>query len=135
MNDLDAMAAKKFPLPNTDHTYTIVKFYNDMSESVRVGQWIEVIGIRGNNMPKNEQSAFDSTLDLFSGVPVLHAIAYNPLQPINNITAVDPQLRVPLIDYIASYTQDKLTAEFILLHLVSRVYSAYLKLDPIRHMN
>ncbi|KAI7895518.1 putative alanine racemase-domain-containing protein [Mucor mucedo] len=122
LKETNTMTAKKFPLPNIDHTYSIVKFYNDMAETVRVGQLIEIIGIRGQNLPKNEQTGFESALDSFADVPVLHAIAYNPVQPTTeSILPFNPEIRASLIDYIASATKDTLAAEFILLQLLSRV--------------
>lgn len=122
LKETNPMASKKFPLPNVDHTFAIVKFYNEMAETVRVGQWIEIIGIRGQNLPSNEQTGFDSTLDLFANVPVVHAIAFNSIQP-ESVLPINPNVRDSLIDYIASVTKDRLTAEFILLQLLSRVYS------------
>ncbi|KAI8091541.1 mini-chromosome maintenance replisome factor-domain-containing protein [Thamnidium elegans] len=124
------ISAKKFPLPNRDHTCSIVKFYNDMAESVKVGQLIEVIGIRGQDMTQqqNDETELDSALDLFSDIPVLHAIAFNNLNAINsypslgNVTHQTPQIRAQLIDYISSVLcNDTLVAEFVLLQLLSRV--------------
>lgn len=125
---------KKFPLPDQDHTAAIVKFYNDMAESVKVGQLIEVIGIRGHDLqkqPPQEESGFDSALDLFSDVPVIHAIGYNTLDAINSSPIFEHEdisshqthdIRNQLIEYIASVLGgDRLTAEFILLQLLSRV--------------
>jgi hypothetical protein len=68
-------------------------------------------------------------LDALSGVPVLHAIAYQnveadqrlDLQIQNDKSTED--VRKELIEYISSSLKgDVLTAEFILLQLVSRVY-------------
>lgn len=122
IKETNTIAAKKFPLPNVDHTYSIVKFYNDMAETVKVGQLVEIIGIRGQDLTKNDQTGFDSALDLFSDIPVLHAIAYNSVEPIYSISTVDGDIRAQLVDYIASVvSKDTLTAEFILLQLLSRV--------------
>lgn len=124
------IAAKKFPLPNKSHTSTIIKFYNDMAESIKVGQLIEVIGILGQDMSQqqNDQTELDSALDLFSDIPVLHAIAFNNLNAINslpfrgNVTHEAKHIRAQLIDYISSALgNDTLAAEFVLLQLLSRV--------------
>lgn len=125
---------KKFPLPNAAHTSSIIKFYNDMGESLKVGQLIEVIGIRGQDVSEqNDESGFDSVLDSFSGVPVVHAIAYKSLDAINSnplfhedghddVTHQAHDIRGQLIEYISSVLGgDTLTAEFILLQLLSRV--------------
>lgn len=125
---------KKFPLPDQAHTAAIIKFYNDMAESVKVGQLIEVIGIRGQDLQKqheqNEQTGFDSVLDLFAEMPVIHAIAYNTLDAINSnpisehedVSHQTHEIRSQLIDYISSvFGGDTLTAEFVLLQLLSRV--------------
>lgn len=123
---------KKFPLPNEAHTSSIIKFYNDMAETLKVGQLIEVIGIRGQDLTEqnqNDESGFDSVLDLFSNIPVVHAIAFKNLGAINsnpplneNITHQAHDIRVQLINYISSALGgDALAAEFILLQLLSRV--------------
>ena len=122
---------KKFPLPNVEHTSAIVKFYNDAAETFKVGQLIELIGIRGQDLVEQEgdENGFGSALDLFSGVPVVHAIAYKSLDAINShphlktdVTKDAHDIRNQLIDYIATAVAgDKLTAEFILLQLLSRV--------------
>jgi hypothetical protein len=136
LKEPNELAQKKFPLPNdTQHTPAIVKFYNDMSEQLRVGQLIEIIGIRGQDLGANsaadEVEGFDSVLDLFTDIPVLHAIAFNSLNAINShplSTEAEESLhqahdiRVQLIDYLSSVLGgDQLTAEFILLQLLSRV--------------
>lgn len=123
------ISAKKFPLPDRDHTCSIVKFYNDMAESVKVGQLIEVIGIRGHDMTQqqNDETELDSALDLFSDIPVLHAIAFNNLNAINSYPSLvtthqHHHIRAQLIDYISSALgNDTLAAEFVLLQLLSRV--------------
>lgn len=103
-----------------------------MAESVKVGQLIEIIGIRGQNMTplSNEQqeTELDSALDLFSDIPVLHAIAFNNLNAVhsNPLSGEEQNLsldvRTQLIDYIASALgNDRLAAEFVLLQLLSRV--------------
>lgn len=122
------ISAKKFPLPDRGHTCSIVKFYNDLAESVKVGQLIEVIGIRGRDMTQqqNDETELDSALDLFSDIPVLHAIAFNNLNAINSypslVTHQPHQIRAPLIDYLSSVLgNDTLAAEFVLLQLLSRV--------------
>lgn len=135
INQPNENALKKYPLPQHQHASAIVKFYNDLGESLRVGQLVEVIGIRGNDVPKNsgdEEEAmlgYGSVLDALAGVPVLHAIAYQnveadqrlDLQIQNDKSAED--VRKELIEYISSSLNgDVLTAEFILLQLVSRVY-------------
>jgi DNA replicative helicase MCM subunit Mcm2 (Cdc46/Mcm family) len=123
---------KKFPLPDQDHTAAIIKFYNDMAESIKVGQLVEVIGIRGQDIQKqqDEHSGFDSVLDLFSDVPVIHAIAYSTLDAINSspmsehedISNLTHDIRSQLIDYLScALGGDKLAAEFVLLQLLSRV--------------
>lgn len=107
-----------------------------MGETLKVGQLIEVIGIRGNDVSEHNQSdenGFDSVLDSFSGVPVVHAIAYKSLDAINSnplfhedghddITHQAQDIRGQLVEYISSVLGgDILTAEFVLLQLLSRV--------------
>lgn len=136
LKEANETATKKFPLPNVDHTSAVVKFYNDMGETLKVGQLIEVIGIRGNDVSEHNQSdesGFDSVLDSFSGVPVVHAIAYKSLDAINSnplfhedghddITHQAQDIRGQLVEYISSVLGgDILTAEFVLLQLLSRV--------------
>lgn len=132
--ELSEIATKKFPLPNdTQHTPAIIKFYNDMADQLAVGQLIEVIGIRGQDLKNDDthtEEGFDSVLNLFTNIPVLHAIGFNSLNAINShplTSDVDLlhqalDIRVQLIGYLSSVLGgDKLTAEFILLQLLSRV--------------
>lgn len=126
----------KFPLPGQDHASAIVKFYNDMAENIKVGQLIEIIGIKGHDLQQptqqqaDESHGFDSVLDLFSNVPVIHAIAFNNLEAINscplpnheNVSHQAHDIRNQLISYISSAVGgDALVAEYILLQLLSRV--------------
>lgn len=123
----------KFPLPGQDHASAIVKFYNDMAENIKVGQLIEIIGIKGQDLQQPQQQenhGFESVLDLFSNVPVIHAIAFNNLEAINScplsiheeVSHQAHNIRNQLIDYISSTVGgDTLAAEFILLQLLSRV--------------
>ncbi|KAI9484234.1 MAG: mini-chromosome maintenance replisome factor-domain-containing protein [Benjaminiella poitrasii] len=127
---------KKYPLPGQAHISAVVKFYNDMAESIKVGQLIEVIGIRGQDL-QNQQideevnNGFESVLNMFSGVPIIHAIAYNSLEDVQNSPLAEhddvmhqaDDIRTQLIEYIASSALggDKLAAEFVLLQLLSRV--------------
>lgn len=128
----------KFPLPGQDHASAIVKFYNDMAENIKVGQLIEIIGIKGQDLqqPTQEQQqadehhGFDSVLDMFSNVPVIHAIAFNNLEAINScplsghedVSHQALDIRNQLISYISSTVGgDALVAEYILLQLLSRV--------------
>ena len=129
----------KFPLPGQDHASSIVKFYNDMAENIKVGQLIEIIGIKGQDLqqPTQEQQqadehhGFDSVLDMFSNLPVIHAIAFNNLEAINScpplsghedISHQAHDIRNQLISYISSTVGgDALVAEYILLQLLSRV--------------
>ncbi|KAL9554378.1 hypothetical protein MBANPS3_002854 [Mucor bainieri] len=127
----------KFPLPGQDHASAIVKFYNEMADNIKVGQLIEIIGIKGQDLqqPTQQQQAvehqgFDSILDMFSNVPVIHAIAFNNLEAINscplsnheNVSHQAHDIRNQLISYISSTVGgDILVAEYILLQLLSRV--------------
>ncbi|OAD06511.1 hypothetical protein MUCCIDRAFT_78442 [Mucor lusitanicus CBS 277.49] len=125
----------KFPLPGQDHASAIVKFYNEMAEDIKVGQLIEIIGIKGQDLqqptqPADEHQGFDSVLDMFSNVPVIHAIAFNNLEAINscplpnheNVSHQAHDIRNQLISYISSTVGgDTLVAEYILLQLLSRV--------------
>ncbi|KAK4521413.1 H(+)-transporting V0 sector ATPase subunit a [Mucor velutinosus] len=126
----------KFPLPGQDHASAIIKFYNDMAENIKVGQLIEIIGIKGQDLQQptqqqtDEHHGFDSVLDMFSSVPVIHAIAFNNLEainscPLSNHEDVSHQahdIRNQLISYISSAVGgDDLVAEYILLQLLSRV--------------
>ncbi|CEG77805.1 hypothetical protein RMATCC62417_12499 [Rhizopus microsporus] len=121
----------KYPLPGKQHTSAIVKFYNDMSETLRIGQLVEIIGIRGQNIPEIEtdESSFGlaSVLSGFPNTAVIHAIAYNSLDQATPLHEDLPDgsietIRTELIDYIASVLGgDKLAAEFVLLQLLSRV--------------
>lgn len=123
----------KFPLPGQDHASAIVKFYNDMAENIKVGQLIEIIGVKGQDLQQSQQQenhGFESVLDLFSNVPVIHAIAFNNLEAINSCPLSNHEevihqahdIRNQLINYISSAVGgDALAAEFILLQLLSRV--------------
>ncbi|GAN10887.1 mini-chromosome maintenance complex-binding protein [Mucor ambiguus] len=123
----------KFPLPGQDHASAIVKFYNEMAENIKVGQLIEIVGIKGQDLQQqqaDEHQGFDSVLDMFSNVPVIHAIAFNNLEainscPLSNHEHVSQQardIRNQLISYISSTVGgDTLVAEYILLQLLSRV--------------
>ncbi|KAI8364109.1 putative alanine racemase-domain-containing protein [Blakeslea trispora] len=123
-------AMKKYPLPGATHQSAVVKFYNDQAETIRVGQLIEVIGIRGSDVQSQQnEMEFDSVLDNFAGSPVVHAIAFNNLDGVNSSPLKGSmelskihQVRAQLIDYLASVLGgDKLVAEFILFQLISRV--------------
>ncbi|KAI8639782.1 mini-chromosome maintenance replisome factor-domain-containing protein [Parasitella parasitica] len=123
----------KFPLPGQDHTSAIVKFYNNMAENIKVGQLIEIIGIRGHdlqNVQQQDQHGFDPVLDSFLNVPVIHAIAFNNLEAVNSCPLVNYEevryqahdVRSQLIGYISSAVGgDTLVAEYILLQLLSRI--------------
>lgn len=130
LNDQNQTVLKKYPLPNESHTASVVKFYNDMAENIKVGQLIEIIGIRGQDLTESEDNGFDSVLDLFTNIPVVHAIAYknldtinsSPFNPENSTIHQAHDIRSPLIHYISSVLGgDQLTSEFILLQLLSRV--------------
>ncbi|KAI7902457.1 putative alanine racemase-domain-containing protein [Cokeromyces recurvatus] len=136
IKESNTISTKKYPLPEQAHVSAIVKFYNDMGESIKVGQLIEVIGIRGQDLQRqqDEEEAnheFESVLNLFSDMPVIHAIAYNnleeaqssPLAKYDDIMDQANDIRTQLIDYIAIHALggDKLAAEFVLLQLLSRI--------------
>ncbi|KAI8069857.1 putative alanine racemase-domain-containing protein [Gilbertella persicaria] len=119
---------KKYPLPGQDHVSAVVKFYNDSAETIKVGQLVEIIGIRAYDFQPQE-SDFDSPLDSFSNVPVIHAIGFQRLDAIDSSPFAESSaleqahdIRAQLINYIASVLGgDRLTAEFILLQLLSRI--------------
>ncbi|KAG0870480.1 hypothetical protein G6F16_006577 [Rhizopus arrhizus] len=103
-----------------------------MDESIRVGQLVEVIGIRGQDLQQeeaNNEYELESPLHSFSNTPVLHAIAFKNLNHSTPLKAYEvasdysvEQIRYDLIEYIASVLGgDKLAAEFVLLQLLSRV--------------
>lgn len=131
IHDNKSSIKDKYPLPGKQHTSAIVKFYNDMSETLRIGQLVEIIGIRGQNIPEIEtdESSFGlaSVLSGFPNTAVIHAIAYNSLDQTTPLHEDLPDgsietIRTELIDYIASVLGgDKLAAEFVLLQLLSRV--------------
>ncbi|KAI8975269.1 putative alanine racemase-domain-containing protein [Mycotypha africana] len=143
-NSSNPVIAKKFPLPNLQHTSSIVKFYNEQGESLKVGQLVEIIGIRGQDIVKHreqqeqtaeemETNAFESILDQFERVPIIHAIAYQNLdghisyplvqsEQYHDIHHQAAEIRDPLVQYISNAVGgDLLAAEFILLQLVSRI--------------
>ncbi|KAI8097427.1 putative alanine racemase-domain-containing protein [Halteromyces radiatus] len=127
---------QKFPLPGTHHTAAIIKFYHD-SESLRVGQLVDVIGILGSsdsNMvdTMDPEAQFDTHLTQYKDVPVIHAITYSTIDgksgapftksQLDDMALQSRDIRGPLIDYIASYFGgDMLVAEFVLLQLLSKV--------------
>lgn len=115
---------KKYPLAS-DHTSAIVKFYNGMDESVRVGQLVEVIGIRGQDFEQESTEDFglESPLKGMDHTPVLHAIAFKDL---NQHTPLEQpgsaNVRSQVIGYLASVLgEDLIAAEFVLLQLLARV--------------
>lgn len=105
-----------------------------MGDSVKVGQLVEIIGLRGQDVQKLPESEheFETALNMFTGMPVLHAIAYHPLEAVNssphadqsnNVFANASHTREQLVNYLASALGgDHLAAEFVLLQLVSRVF-------------
>ncbi|KAI9310838.1 putative alanine racemase-domain-containing protein [Dichotomocladium elegans] len=125
----------KFPLPHKDHVSAAVKFYSS-TDSIRVGQLIEVIGVLTNPSSSNivhdneEEDGFRSALGSLD-VPVVHAITHRSLegQASNAFSSGDVipdmphhDIRAKLIEYLsAGLGGDKLAAEFVLLMLVSRV--------------
>ncbi|KAI8332209.1 putative alanine racemase-domain-containing protein [Chlamydoabsidia padenii] len=132
---------QKFPLPGTDHIAAIVKFYDD-TDSLRVGQLVDIIGVLGTRTNENldvtvdEQELFDSHLtQQYKDTTVVHAITYSIVQgnmetPFYTNTQLDDTLvqsqdiRGHLIDYIATcFGDDKLVAEYVLLQLLSKVSS------------
>ncbi|CEP15687.1 hypothetical protein [Parasitella parasitica] len=133
IKEANQTTVNKYPLPGQDHTSAVVKFYSNMAENIRVGQLIEIIGIKGHDLQSvshQDQHGFDSVLDSFSNVPVIHAIAFNNLEAINSCPLVNYEevryqahdVRNQLIDYISSTLGgDTLVAEYILLQLLSRV--------------
>ncbi|KAI8987216.1 putative alanine racemase-domain-containing protein [Pilobolus umbonatus] len=128
IRDMNEAVLKKYPLAGQSHTGAIVKFYNDMGDSTKVGQLIEIIGIKGRDVQKNtdDDHEFSSVLNAFSDVPVLHAIAYNTLdRPISVLEDIHHQIydiRQQVVSYIASVLgDDQLSAEYVLLQLLSRV--------------
>lgn len=123
---------KKFPLPETEHSAAIVKFYQS-AEALRVGQLVDVIGVMGAVQPEDtEVDQFNPGMSSLSGVPVIHAITYQSLEgsagvpfgseDLDNMLHQARDIRAKLIDYIAAvFGGDKLVAEFVLLQLISRV--------------
>ncbi|OBZ91282.1 Mini-chromosome maintenance complex-binding protein, partial [Choanephora cucurbitarum] len=132
IEERNEMMIKKYPLSGARHQSAIVKFYNDQAETIKVGQLIEIVGIRGSSVQTQSQHnemEFDSILDAFTGLPVVHAIAFNSLDGINSSPVASSvefnqthEIRAQLIDHLASVLGgDKLVAEFILFQLISRV--------------
>lgn len=133
-----AAAKEKFPLSDVPHASAIVKFYEAV-ESVRVGQLIEVIGVLTHVQQQQQQSNdtgidFDTPLATLSGTPVIHAITHRSLdgaeagafmlrkEKQHDLLHQARDIRPKLVEHIAAiFGGDLLVAEFVLLHLLSRV--------------
>lgn len=141
----------KMPLPQEKHaTAAMVKTYG-VDPQFHLNDVVEVVGVLEKSHPdsQGQDTGIDSTSGLefslppdgaeqmlYSTIPEIHAMFYRKLSrtdmnpAVRNVnvarqavTDLDMQkLRRTLIDYIASYLfGDRLAAEFLLLHLFSKM--------------
>ncbi|OZJ02304.1 hypothetical protein BZG36_05195 [Bifiguratus adelaidae] len=127
----------KFPLPGRRHLAAVVKIYG-REDNIKVTDMIEFVGILGKDMPSGgpAEDEFGAPSVKLDGVRVLHAITWRKLSgsaayreslgAANDATVLQraPSIRAQIIHYIAQVLGgDELAAEWVLLHMLSRVHT------------
>ena len=129
-------ASLNLPLPSNTGRAAIVKLYDLKDGDLKLQDLVEFVGVvsldpvlAGGEGEKEEMMTVSPSLPPPSLVPRLHVLHFtllqhnNPLLPPRALPAVEPVCRVELQTLLSTaLLGDRLAAEYLLLHLISRVY-------------
>eukprot|EP01027_Heterolobosea_sp_BB2_P017134 GEZU01024305.1.p1 GENE.GEZU01024305.1~~GEZU01024305.1.p1 ORF type:complete len:633 (-),score=102.39 GEZU01024305.1:748-2646(-) len=140
-----------YPIPGSelvDNTPCLVKVYSEVDGVLRLCDVIELVGIYNPSasVPSNQLTQNPDLGDIFQNnsndspfgsrmIPQVHCVFYKKLENYHPLLLASPTLSIPqnecvnirnaLITFMANYALggDMLSAEYLLLHIVSRVYA------------
>jgi len=131
-----APANLNLPLPSSSGRACIVKLYDVKDGDLKLQDLVEFVGVisldpalAGGEEGEEEMMTVSPCLPPPSLVPRLHVLTFTPLQhnnpllPQTSLPSVQAVARVELQTLLSSaLLGDRLAAEYLLLHLISRVY-------------
>ena len=122
------------PLPSSKGRACIVKLYDVKDGDLKLQDLVEFVGVLSLDPSlasgdTDEEMSLSPALPPPSLVPRLHVLTFsllqhsNPLLPLTSLPPVEAVARVELQTFLTSVLLgDRLAAEYLLLHLISRVY-------------
>jgi len=135
-NNVDIKNKLNLPLPSANGKACIVKLYNLRDGDIKLHDLVEFIGvisldpaIAANDNDDDEMMSSTPSLPPPSLVPRLHVLSFkqlkhnNPLVPQLTMSPIQEVARVELHTLLTTcLLGDRLAADYLLLHLISRVY-------------
>merc|ERR1719342_1971965 len=135
-NNVDIKNKLNLPLPSTNGKACIVKLYNLRDGDIKLHDLVEFIGvisldpaIAANDNEEDEMMSSTPSLPPPSLVPRLHVLSFkqlkhnNPLVSQLTMSPIQEVARVELHPLLTTcLLGDRLAADYLLLHLISRVY-------------
>ena len=122
------------PLPSSKGRACIVKLYDVKDGELKLQDLVEFVGVLSLDPSlaggdQDDEMSLSPSLPPPSLVPRLHVLTFtklqhsNPLLPLTSLPPVEAVARVELQTLLTSVMLgDRLAAEYLLLHLISRVY-------------